>query len=164
MDEDVLIPGRGKWKCECGNVNHAVAKDCASCGRAHDEEDLISLHNETENGGEKRASRDAALRILRKIRPEVASGGTDTAKSAWNALYVAVRDGDDPQQALRHLRGHFRENGRVTACDSESEPLNEGAANFVAAATAYLGRDIREAVVTRRTQRRSAADEDEMTS
>jgi len=119
-----------------------------------DIEDLISGVEEKP----RKQSRDEALNILRKIRPEIARNGTDTAKVAWNTLFVAIRDGANPQTALRNLRSEFGVQNRLSAADSQDDARRAVADDLVASASAYLGQDINEVAAHRRSERVAAAD------
>jgi hypothetical protein len=98
------------------------------------EEDLLPVEQPQRNTG-----RDEALRALKQIKPQVQRQGTDAQKRAWNALYVAVRDGHPPDLVLREMQ--LSSGGRIAVSDHASY---DAGAEFVRAATAYLGRDIKE--------------------
>ena len=176
--EETKMP-ENKWKCECGNINHPAAEDCAACGAAYDEADLEPL----EQTMPEHVSRDEALRWLQGIKPQVLRRGNNLQKQSWNALYTAIRDGQSPALALRDVREKARRDGLIACdsdrpetfeqiCDRRSRELRSGklmtaedaqravAEDFVQTCASYLGQDPNEVAAKRRerTVRRALAD------
>jgi hypothetical protein len=85
-------------------------------------------------------TRNEALHWLRQIKPDVRDRGDRAQKIAWNALYSAIRDGEDPDQALEDLRQF---SGRVMAADSVPTDAQRSK-DFVEMCAGYLGQDPKE--------------------
>jgi hypothetical protein len=173
--EETKMP-ENKWKCECGNINHPAAEDCAACGAAYDEADLEPLEQTMPEHG----SRDEALRWLQGIKPQVLRRGNNMQKQSWNALYTAIRDGQSPTLALRDVREKARRDGLIACdsdrpetfeqiCDRRSRELRSGklmtaedaqravADNFVQTCASYLGQDPNEVAAQRKQNARREA-------
>ena len=149
FDSREEVMAENKWKCSCGNVNHADAEDCAACGAAYDEQDdLVPVEQELP---ERKITKDEALHWLEQIKPQVKRRGTDAAKRAWNRFYSLVRDGRNPELALENVRGQFSASGRVTASDRAP-----GSAEFVSTCASYLGKMSRKLLGKGKSVRRFA--------
>jgi len=97
-------------------------------------------------------TRNEALHWLRQIKSEVRDRGDRSQKLAWNALYSAIRDGEEPDRALADLRQF---SGRIMAADHQPTAEGEQRAacdDFVRTCADYLGQDINE-VARKRKER-----------
>jgi hypothetical protein len=118
------------------------------------DDDLIPVPAEPPR--RRKSARDEALRWLREIRPQVVERGTRPLKDAWNALYRAIRDGENPELALANVRRQFSATDRASTEDDVRRVAND----FVRTCASYLGQDVNEVANERKTRalRRALAD------